>query len=83
MYTKKSPRYDYRRLWWKNGGYLLSHFLGSTIGAIGLNFSVRNGKRWIPNATTTLNKVNKFISETFVYVLETEKNLSEKTWWKE
>ncbi len=25
----------------------------STIGAIGLNFSVRNGKRWIPNAITT------------------------------
>ncbi|SCD21425.1 hypothetical protein PSM36_2624 [Proteiniphilum saccharofermentans] len=26
----------------------------STIGAIGLNFSVRNGKRWIPNAITAL-----------------------------
>ena len=26
----------------------------STIGAIGLNCSVRNGKRWIPNAITTL-----------------------------
>ncbi len=25
----------------------------STIGAIGLNFSVRNGKRWNPNAITT------------------------------
>ncbi len=28
--------------------------LRSTIGAIGLNFSVRNGKRWIPDAITTL-----------------------------
>ena len=37
----------------KDGGYLLSHKTCSTIGAIGLNFSVRNGKRWIPNAITT------------------------------
>ena len=36
----------------KNGGYLLSH-LRSTIGAGGLNFSVRNGKRWNPGAITT------------------------------
>ena len=34
------------------GGYLLSH-LRSTIGVIGLNFSVRNGKRWNPGAITT------------------------------
>ena len=27
----------------------------STIGANGLNFSVRNGKRWIPVAIATLN----------------------------
>ena len=33
----------------KNGGCLLSH-LRSTIGAAGLNFSVRNGKRWDPGA---------------------------------
>ena len=33
----------------KNGGYLLSH-LRSTIGVSGLNFSVRNGKRWNPAA---------------------------------
>ena len=33
----------------KNGGYLLSH-LRSTIGAAGLNFSVRDGKRWNPGA---------------------------------
>ena len=36
----------------KKGGYLLSH-LRSTIGTIGLNFSVRNGKRWNPNVITT------------------------------
>ena len=27
----------------------------STIGAVGLNFSVRDGKRWIPNAINRLN----------------------------
>ena len=36
----------------KNGGYLLSH-KRSTIGAVGLNFSVRNGKRWNPDTITT------------------------------
>ena len=35
------------------GGYLLSHFR-STIGVVRFNFSVRNGKRWIPNAIATL-----------------------------
>ena len=34
------------------GGYLLSHFR-STIGAVRLNFSVRNGKRWNPHTITT------------------------------
>ncbi len=28
----------------------------STIGAVGLNFSVRDGKRWDPNAINRLNK---------------------------
>ena len=36
----------------ENGGDLLSH-LRSTIGADGLNFSVRNGKRWNPGAIAT------------------------------
>ena len=36
----------------KNGSYLLSH-LSSTIGVTGLNFSVRNGKRWNPRAIAT------------------------------
>ena len=41
----------------KNGGYLLSH-LRSTIGVTGLNFSVRDGKRWNPRAVTTLYLFN-------------------------
>ena len=37
----------------KKGGDLLSRLMDSTIGATGLNFSVRNGKRWNPGAITT------------------------------
>ena len=37
----------------KDGGYLLSHLVGSTIGAAGLNFSVRDGKRWGTGAVAT------------------------------
>ena len=37
----------------KGGGDLLSR-LRSTIGAVGLNFSVRNGKRWDTNAVATI-----------------------------
>ena len=37
----------------KGGGDLLSR-LRSTIGAVGLNFSVRNGKRWNTNAIATI-----------------------------
>jgi hypothetical protein len=37
----------------KVGNDLLSHKC-STIGADGLNFSVRNGKRWFPVAIVTL-----------------------------
>ena len=36
----------------KEGGDLLSR-LRSTSGAVGLNFSVRNGKRWNTNAIAT------------------------------
>ena len=32
--------------------------LRSTIGVIGLNFSVRNGKRWNPNAIVTLRRLD-------------------------
>ena len=38
----------------KKGGYLLSRFAGSTIGVSGLNFSVRNGKRWDTAAIATI-----------------------------
>ena len=34
----------------KSGADLLSRPSGSTIGAGGLNFSVRDGKRWVPAA---------------------------------
>ena len=37
----------------KFGVYLLSHLTGSTIGVKGLNFSVRNGKRWILHVINT------------------------------
>ena len=51
---KKSPwRYATGLVCLKKGSDLLSHFR-STIGAEGLNFSVRNGKRWIPFAIATL-----------------------------
>ena len=39
--------------YFKKGGDLLSRLVDSTIGATGLNFSVRNGKRWNPGAITT------------------------------
>lgn len=35
------------------GSDLLSHLWGSIIGAEGLNYSVRNGKRWDPLAIAT------------------------------
>ena len=38
----------------KAGGCLLSRFR-STIGAAGLNFSVRDGKRWCPGAMAAIN----------------------------
>ena len=38
----------------KRGGYLLSRLAGSTIGAGGLNFSVRDGKRWDTAAIATI-----------------------------
>ena len=37
----------------KAGNYLLFHIGCSTIGTSGLNFSVRNGKRWIPAVLVT------------------------------
>ena len=39
--------------------------LGSTIGVDGLNFSVRNGKRWNPGAIATINKIDISIHVSF------------------
>ena len=68
---KKAPQLP-EGLRFKVGDDLLSHFR-STIGAGGLNFSVRNGKRWSPTAIVTLRllipydklvlKVNKIYPE--------------------
>ena len=48
---KGEPRIDSSALL-KDGSDLLSH-LRSTIGVNGLNFSVRNGKRWNPATIAT------------------------------
>jgi hypothetical protein len=48
-----SDSQDERDTLFKSGGYLLFHLVGSTIGVVGLNFSVRNGKRWNPSAIAT------------------------------
>ena len=53
-YKKDKPRLDKNRGLDKIGDDLLSHKKCSTIGAGRLNFSVRNGKRWIPAAIVTL-----------------------------
>ena len=45
--TKKGPLRGVRR-GPEEGGSLLSHLIGSTIGAGGLNFPVRDGKGWAP-----------------------------------
>jgi hypothetical protein len=53
--TTKKPSRKLEGFCYKVGGDLLSHILlCSTIGAGGLNFSVRNGKRWNPSAIATL-----------------------------
>ena len=51
VYNKKG-RSETERPSIKVGDDLLSHNC-STIGAVGLNFSVRNGKRWNPDAIVT------------------------------
>ena len=50
---KKAPNFSVRG---SGGGYQLSHF-PRTIGVVRLNISVRNGKRWIPHAITTLMRL--------------------------
>ena len=56
--VKKKPGITPGLFVYKVGGDLLSR-LRSTIGADGLNFSVRNGKRWNPVAITTLRSFRK------------------------
>jgi hypothetical protein len=52
----------------KKGGDLLSHFR-STIGAEGLNFSVRNGKRWNTLAITTyIFSISSSLTLSFLFV---------------
>ena len=53
MHIKKASESFLNHSLLKFGVYLLSHLSGSTIGVKGLNFSVRNGKRWIPFAKNT------------------------------
>ena len=36
---------------------------GSTIGAVGLNFSVRNGKRWNPGTIATLIRYDMILAK--------------------
>ena len=51
---KKKPRPFYKdRGLTKLAAAYSPTLLCSTIGAVGLNFSVRNGKRWGPNAIAT------------------------------
>ena len=59
IYTKKHRPGNFRCQGDLSGGCLLSH-LRSTIGVTGLNFSVRDGKRWIPGAITTLIRLAVF-----------------------
>ena len=61
LYLGNKKRGSLQSLWHggclgEDGGYLLSHLVGSTIGAAGLNFSVRDGKRWNPGAIATWSK---------------------------
>ena len=46
----------------------------STIGAIGLNFSVRNGKRWIPNAITALISKKDMMDKKQKRVIQIKRN---------
>ena len=51
--TKKARAYFYVRAFRKAAAAYSPTWWGSTIGEGGLNFSVRNGKRWIPAAIAT------------------------------
>ena len=59
------------------GGYLLSRLGDSTIGASGLNFSVRNGKRWGTGAVATLGMGDMPVSGT-MHTKRAEENTSRR-----
>ena len=52
LQTEQKKREKLSFLSFLRGGYLLSH-LRSTIGVVRFNFSVRDGKRWSPDAIAT------------------------------
>ena len=52
IYKRKKPRVHKTRGFRKAAAAYSPTWWGSTIGAGGFNFSVRDGKRWIPAAVT-------------------------------
>ena len=56
---KKTPKYFYSEVFWKTAPTYSPTLHRSTIGVNGLNFSVRNGKRWNPVAKSTLIRLFK------------------------
>ena len=79
-------------LHWKEAATYSPALHCSTIGASGLNFSVRNGKRWNPTAITTWYKVDYWLNKTvfvkllfrcFVVLLSCGTTIQLKVWtWK-
>ena len=63
----------------KNGGCLLSRLVDSTIGATGLNFSVRDGKRWNPGAITTLITRQLFSCVSLAQTLTNQQRTDKRT----
>ena len=76
---KSSGGFLFRRTsfsWWKKAVTYSPALHCSTIGASGLNFSVRNGKRWNPAAVATWYGGHAFTLQT--YLVEEEHILSSK-----
>ena len=80
--NEKSPPEDFSSgglillSWWKKAVTYSPALHCSTIGASGLNFSVRNGKRWNPAAVATWYGGHAFTLQT--YLVEEEHILSSK-----
>jgi hypothetical protein len=63
--NRKRPRFKRIRAFKKKtSATTYSSTSGSTIGAKGLNFSVRNGKRWTPFARVT--EIKMVVTETLI-----------------